>query len=78
LAVADALEERATAIPIAAWKESMLAAGTLSPVLMRFVARECTHVTSCSPLRAMISATAFRPVPSIGNGSPSANVRYMR
>ena len=38
LAVADPPKERATATLIAAWEESMLAAGMLSPVLMRFVA----------------------------------------
>jgi SAM-dependent methyltransferase len=38
LAAADPHKERATATLIAAWEESMIAAGTLSPVLMRFVA----------------------------------------
>jgi hypothetical protein len=38
LAVADPHKERAAASLIAAWEESMLAAGMLSPPLLRFVA----------------------------------------
>jgi SAM-dependent methyltransferase len=38
LTVPDPSAERAAATSIAAWEESHLAAGTLSPVLMRFVA----------------------------------------
>jgi ubiquinone/menaquinone biosynthesis C-methylase UbiE len=52
LTVPDPSAERAAATSIAAWEESHLAAGTLSPVLMRFVATRGDDGTPDAPNRA--------------------------
>jgi ubiquinone/menaquinone biosynthesis C-methylase UbiE len=53
LAVADPHKERAAASLIAAWEESMLAAGMLSPLLLRFVAtRDDQRAEAANPFPA--------------------------